>query len=337
MIRRPPRSTLSSSSAASDVYKRQVSTQSTGGLADCMSKLHPHAQEFVPPPSNHVTALSMEASAEAGPPEGQPPPCTTPLEVLLPLAQADDAQRFGNELYHLLERGGQYRPVCKVLRQVLLQTPCTDRFVVVATQQLAAIGATMASFRVLLDVYLEVVLEEGVAPSQDARCAAAKIMPHVAPMVAVLVVKSFQLREHRQPGASEEDLLAIVFGYISSGDAAGAAVFAIGLSLQPLIPEEVACNQILRPLLHSQIYTAERYAKSYPPIQPALVEMLLASTKDSGKAAAKMAGRFHIPLSQIPGLELCRQRASLMWALRKQVRTGAVLVADHRISQHGRT
>eukprot|EP00658_Telonema_sp_P-2_P028293 TRINITY_DN216_c0_g1_i3.p2 TRINITY_DN216_c0_g1~~TRINITY_DN216_c0_g1_i3.p2 ORF type:complete len:106 (+),score=21.46 TRINITY_DN216_c0_g1_i3:84-401(+) len=30
MIRRPPRSPLSSSSAASDVYKRQVSTQSTG-------------------------------------------------------------------------------------------------------------------------------------------------------------------------------------------------------------------------------------------------------------------------------------------------------------------
>eukprot|EP00656_Telonema_subtile_P017077 TRINITY_DN19087_c0_g1_i1.p1 TRINITY_DN19087_c0_g1~~TRINITY_DN19087_c0_g1_i1.p1 ORF type:complete len:105 (+),score=26.29 TRINITY_DN19087_c0_g1_i1:47-361(+) len=30
MNRRPPRSTLSSSSAASDVYKRQVSTQSTG-------------------------------------------------------------------------------------------------------------------------------------------------------------------------------------------------------------------------------------------------------------------------------------------------------------------
>eukprot|EP00658_Telonema_sp_P-2_P084326 TRINITY_DN9333_c0_g1_i4.p1 TRINITY_DN9333_c0_g1~~TRINITY_DN9333_c0_g1_i4.p1 ORF type:complete len:187 (-),score=29.65 TRINITY_DN9333_c0_g1_i4:664-1224(-) len=33
MIRRPPRSTLSSSSAASDVYKRQVSTQSTGVFA----------------------------------------------------------------------------------------------------------------------------------------------------------------------------------------------------------------------------------------------------------------------------------------------------------------
>eukprot|EP00656_Telonema_subtile_P001935 TRINITY_DN1083_c0_g1_i5.p1 TRINITY_DN1083_c0_g1~~TRINITY_DN1083_c0_g1_i5.p1 ORF type:complete len:698 (-),score=169.35 TRINITY_DN1083_c0_g1_i5:100-2193(-) len=34
MIRRPPRSTLSSSSAASDVYKRQVSTQSTGSAGD---------------------------------------------------------------------------------------------------------------------------------------------------------------------------------------------------------------------------------------------------------------------------------------------------------------
>eukprot|EP00657_Telonema_sp_P-1_P002090 TRINITY_DN14_c0_g1_i4.p1 TRINITY_DN14_c0_g1~~TRINITY_DN14_c0_g1_i4.p1 ORF type:complete len:119 (-),score=46.20 TRINITY_DN14_c0_g1_i4:81-437(-) len=32
MIRRPPRSTQSRSSAASDVYKRQVSTQSTGPL-----------------------------------------------------------------------------------------------------------------------------------------------------------------------------------------------------------------------------------------------------------------------------------------------------------------
>eukprot|EP00657_Telonema_sp_P-1_P004166 TRINITY_DN1962_c0_g1_i12.p2 TRINITY_DN1962_c0_g1~~TRINITY_DN1962_c0_g1_i12.p2 ORF type:complete len:110 (-),score=63.49 TRINITY_DN1962_c0_g1_i12:110-439(-) len=32
MIRRPPRSTQSRSSAASDVYKRQVSTQSTGSL-----------------------------------------------------------------------------------------------------------------------------------------------------------------------------------------------------------------------------------------------------------------------------------------------------------------
>eukprot|EP00657_Telonema_sp_P-1_P010110 TRINITY_DN43_c0_g1_i21.p3 TRINITY_DN43_c0_g1~~TRINITY_DN43_c0_g1_i21.p3 ORF type:complete len:111 (+),score=21.06 TRINITY_DN43_c0_g1_i21:143-475(+) len=34
MIRRPPRSTQSRSSAASDVYKRQVSTQSTGDQAN---------------------------------------------------------------------------------------------------------------------------------------------------------------------------------------------------------------------------------------------------------------------------------------------------------------
>eukprot|EP00658_Telonema_sp_P-2_P048792 TRINITY_DN3710_c0_g1_i13.p1 TRINITY_DN3710_c0_g1~~TRINITY_DN3710_c0_g1_i13.p1 ORF type:complete len:214 (+),score=33.25 TRINITY_DN3710_c0_g1_i13:114-755(+) len=38
MIRRPPRSTLSSSSAASDVYKRQVSTQSTGSAHKDMGK-----------------------------------------------------------------------------------------------------------------------------------------------------------------------------------------------------------------------------------------------------------------------------------------------------------
>eukprot|EP00658_Telonema_sp_P-2_P004392 TRINITY_DN11644_c0_g1_i2.p1 TRINITY_DN11644_c0_g1~~TRINITY_DN11644_c0_g1_i2.p1 ORF type:complete len:147 (-),score=37.37 TRINITY_DN11644_c0_g1_i2:49-489(-) len=38
MIRRPPRSTLSSSSAASDVYKRQVSTQSTGTRRRRMGK-----------------------------------------------------------------------------------------------------------------------------------------------------------------------------------------------------------------------------------------------------------------------------------------------------------
>eukprot|EP00658_Telonema_sp_P-2_P080730 TRINITY_DN809_c0_g1_i9.p1 TRINITY_DN809_c0_g1~~TRINITY_DN809_c0_g1_i9.p1 ORF type:complete len:693 (+),score=141.47 TRINITY_DN809_c0_g1_i9:136-2214(+) len=39
MIRRPPRSTLSSSSAASDVYKRQVSTQSTGSRRRAMPRV----------------------------------------------------------------------------------------------------------------------------------------------------------------------------------------------------------------------------------------------------------------------------------------------------------
>eukprot|EP00656_Telonema_subtile_P015482 TRINITY_DN18120_c0_g1_i1.p1 TRINITY_DN18120_c0_g1~~TRINITY_DN18120_c0_g1_i1.p1 ORF type:complete len:276 (-),score=67.94 TRINITY_DN18120_c0_g1_i1:290-1117(-) len=42
MIRRPPRSTLSSSSAASDVYKRQVSTQSTGAAERHLTREQPH-------------------------------------------------------------------------------------------------------------------------------------------------------------------------------------------------------------------------------------------------------------------------------------------------------
>eukprot|EP00656_Telonema_subtile_P057510 TRINITY_DN947_c0_g1_i12.p1 TRINITY_DN947_c0_g1~~TRINITY_DN947_c0_g1_i12.p1 ORF type:complete len:521 (-),score=151.18 TRINITY_DN947_c0_g1_i12:646-2208(-) len=52
MIRRPPRSTLSSSSAASDVYKRQVSTQSTGVLTyPAMSNTteHKEAENFDTP------------------------------------------------------------------------------------------------------------------------------------------------------------------------------------------------------------------------------------------------------------------------------------------------
>eukprot|EP01102_Stenamoeba_stenopodia_P015791 TRINITY_DN543_c0_g1_i2.p1 TRINITY_DN543_c0_g1~~TRINITY_DN543_c0_g1_i2.p1 ORF type:complete len:102 (-),score=14.15 TRINITY_DN543_c0_g1_i2:131-436(-) len=39
MIRRPPRSTRVRSSAASDVYKRQVSTQSTGDFTTLQHKL----------------------------------------------------------------------------------------------------------------------------------------------------------------------------------------------------------------------------------------------------------------------------------------------------------
>eukprot|EP00658_Telonema_sp_P-2_P016529 TRINITY_DN1641_c0_g1_i7.p1 TRINITY_DN1641_c0_g1~~TRINITY_DN1641_c0_g1_i7.p1 ORF type:complete len:432 (-),score=74.73 TRINITY_DN1641_c0_g1_i7:167-1462(-) len=50
MIRRPPRSTLSSSSAASDVYKRQVSTQSTGTLSRNMplARLPRRSSELYP-------------------------------------------------------------------------------------------------------------------------------------------------------------------------------------------------------------------------------------------------------------------------------------------------
>eukprot|EP00831_Metopus_contortus_P078650 TRINITY_DN7652_c0_g1_i4.p1 TRINITY_DN7652_c0_g1~~TRINITY_DN7652_c0_g1_i4.p1 ORF type:complete len:129 (-),score=26.00 TRINITY_DN7652_c0_g1_i4:178-564(-) len=44
MIRRPPRSTQGVSSAASDVYKRQVSTQSTWGHKDLIPFLPPEQQ-----------------------------------------------------------------------------------------------------------------------------------------------------------------------------------------------------------------------------------------------------------------------------------------------------
>eukprot|EP00656_Telonema_subtile_P045343 TRINITY_DN515_c0_g1_i1.p1 TRINITY_DN515_c0_g1~~TRINITY_DN515_c0_g1_i1.p1 ORF type:complete len:277 (-),score=49.15 TRINITY_DN515_c0_g1_i1:549-1379(-) len=72
MIRRPPRSTLSSSSAASDVYKRQVSTQSTGNdqylkMAgrDKRWKRLPDLWEYVVPlgTTPEGEALSHEADA----------------------------------------------------------------------------------------------------------------------------------------------------------------------------------------------------------------------------------------------------------------------------------
>eukprot|EP00658_Telonema_sp_P-2_P032015 TRINITY_DN2381_c0_g1_i6.p1 TRINITY_DN2381_c0_g1~~TRINITY_DN2381_c0_g1_i6.p1 ORF type:complete len:180 (+),score=22.49 TRINITY_DN2381_c0_g1_i6:112-651(+) len=60
MIRRPPRSTLSSSSAASDVYKRQVSTQSTGRRACGM------VQNTLAPPDEFVL-LSADDLPDAHP------------------------------------------------------------------------------------------------------------------------------------------------------------------------------------------------------------------------------------------------------------------------------
>eukprot|EP00656_Telonema_subtile_P009011 TRINITY_DN1420_c0_g1_i7.p1 TRINITY_DN1420_c0_g1~~TRINITY_DN1420_c0_g1_i7.p1 ORF type:complete len:286 (-),score=82.01 TRINITY_DN1420_c0_g1_i7:95-952(-) len=65
MIRRPPRSTLSSSSAASDVYKRQVSTQSTGTRATNMSpvKCALFAALFVAFAVGHADVVKEEIDA----------------------------------------------------------------------------------------------------------------------------------------------------------------------------------------------------------------------------------------------------------------------------------
>eukprot|EP00658_Telonema_sp_P-2_P009650 TRINITY_DN13597_c0_g1_i3.p1 TRINITY_DN13597_c0_g1~~TRINITY_DN13597_c0_g1_i3.p1 ORF type:complete len:233 (-),score=58.42 TRINITY_DN13597_c0_g1_i3:156-854(-) len=58
MIRRPPRSTLSSSSAASDVYKRQVSTQSTGYYKESWASSC--VGGVVPPPAVNVTCYKCK-------------------------------------------------------------------------------------------------------------------------------------------------------------------------------------------------------------------------------------------------------------------------------------
>src|SRR5665648_323760 len=57
MIRRPPRSTLSSSSAASDVYKRQVGH---GGVVT-------HPQAVVDPAAQVLGEVAVEVAADRGP------------------------------------------------------------------------------------------------------------------------------------------------------------------------------------------------------------------------------------------------------------------------------
>eukprot|EP00658_Telonema_sp_P-2_P016287 TRINITY_DN16314_c0_g1_i1.p1 TRINITY_DN16314_c0_g1~~TRINITY_DN16314_c0_g1_i1.p1 ORF type:complete len:296 (-),score=84.73 TRINITY_DN16314_c0_g1_i1:278-1165(-) len=64
MIRRPPRSTLSSSSAASDVYKRQVSTQSTGIRQRVMGICDSSDAKDRFPSERPATAQEEEAAAQ---------------------------------------------------------------------------------------------------------------------------------------------------------------------------------------------------------------------------------------------------------------------------------
>eukprot|EP00658_Telonema_sp_P-2_P043894 TRINITY_DN3176_c0_g1_i7.p1 TRINITY_DN3176_c0_g1~~TRINITY_DN3176_c0_g1_i7.p1 ORF type:complete len:317 (+),score=33.09 TRINITY_DN3176_c0_g1_i7:109-1059(+) len=62
MIRRPPRSTLSSSSAASDVYKRQVSTQSTGHSSwrmGWLEAMNPRLPRQAPPTTSAKPDLKL--------------------------------------------------------------------------------------------------------------------------------------------------------------------------------------------------------------------------------------------------------------------------------------
>src|SRR5678809_1542910 len=61
MIRRPPRSTLDRSSAASDVYKRQI--QILGGVVGSKKPVHPNDHVNMGQSSNDVIPTAMHVSA----------------------------------------------------------------------------------------------------------------------------------------------------------------------------------------------------------------------------------------------------------------------------------
>eukprot|EP00658_Telonema_sp_P-2_P019084 TRINITY_DN17491_c0_g1_i2.p1 TRINITY_DN17491_c0_g1~~TRINITY_DN17491_c0_g1_i2.p1 ORF type:complete len:177 (+),score=58.16 TRINITY_DN17491_c0_g1_i2:68-598(+) len=61
MIRRPPRSTLSSSSAASDVYKRQVNLDMGGGYYE--DETHESREVYTAPTAASSTAYSFSTAA----------------------------------------------------------------------------------------------------------------------------------------------------------------------------------------------------------------------------------------------------------------------------------
>eukprot|EP00656_Telonema_subtile_P026074 TRINITY_DN28063_c0_g1_i4.p1 TRINITY_DN28063_c0_g1~~TRINITY_DN28063_c0_g1_i4.p1 ORF type:complete len:520 (+),score=157.86 TRINITY_DN28063_c0_g1_i4:157-1716(+) len=246
--------------------------------------------------------------------------------------RANDSHAFAVVLHSLLEEGRHFRAVCDVLPDVLALAPVMSKFVVESTVHLGAVGATMASFRVLLDVYAELLRDNSeLAPTAQVRQQAKAVLAtgSLAPAPCALMVKALQLRQHNDPGLSDEELVAALFVYVDQGDVVGASAFGAGLQLQALVPSQLACEKILAPLIQQgQIGAAEKYAKGHPEIQPSLVLMVLEQGQQ-GKVAAKMAARFKIPLSSVPGLELERQTASLMWAMRKQnVDMAVSIVAD---------
>eukprot|EP00658_Telonema_sp_P-2_P072139 TRINITY_DN61324_c0_g1_i2.p1 TRINITY_DN61324_c0_g1~~TRINITY_DN61324_c0_g1_i2.p1 ORF type:complete len:185 (-),score=11.68 TRINITY_DN61324_c0_g1_i2:110-664(-) len=73
MMRRPPRSTLSSSSAASDVYKRQIPSNF---LQNCKSFTN------TPPHNNNNTTAPLLATLPPRPPRSNPPPTTATITSL---------------------------------------------------------------------------------------------------------------------------------------------------------------------------------------------------------------------------------------------------------------
>eukprot|EP00656_Telonema_subtile_P045945 TRINITY_DN5221_c0_g2_i1.p1 TRINITY_DN5221_c0_g2~~TRINITY_DN5221_c0_g2_i1.p1 ORF type:complete len:354 (+),score=92.56 TRINITY_DN5221_c0_g2_i1:75-1136(+) len=97
MIRRPPRSTLSSSSAASDVYKRQVSTQSTGVAARTMDRVGILASHLEDSVEATVLYYSPEEEASASPSNT----IRCPKRILNGRGRAHSLQDHGFELRSL--------------------------------------------------------------------------------------------------------------------------------------------------------------------------------------------------------------------------------------------
>eukprot|EP00658_Telonema_sp_P-2_P003757 TRINITY_DN11408_c0_g1_i1.p1 TRINITY_DN11408_c0_g1~~TRINITY_DN11408_c0_g1_i1.p1 ORF type:complete len:405 (+),score=35.55 TRINITY_DN11408_c0_g1_i1:106-1320(+) len=91
MIRRPPRSTLSSSSAASDVYKRQtIDGDGKGALLQDIMTFEANVKRSLIDGKRYALFSTTTHNEEAGPPEGEPCglcvvfPCTVLLALLRP-------------------------------------------------------------------------------------------------------------------------------------------------------------------------------------------------------------------------------------------------------------
>eukprot|EP00658_Telonema_sp_P-2_P012990 TRINITY_DN14937_c0_g1_i1.p1 TRINITY_DN14937_c0_g1~~TRINITY_DN14937_c0_g1_i1.p1 ORF type:complete len:151 (-),score=30.45 TRINITY_DN14937_c0_g1_i1:177-629(-) len=114
MIRRPPRSTLSSSSAASDVYKRQISSVMASSLGDMTSGSEPAptstATPVYEPPKSEPTPLTPEApeAPEAIPDTG---PSDQVRESMFVVAERFEGPREGYFFGTGVDGTGYYRDV----------------------------------------------------------------------------------------------------------------------------------------------------------------------------------------------------------------------------------
>eukprot|EP00656_Telonema_subtile_P056946 TRINITY_DN9254_c0_g1_i2.p1 TRINITY_DN9254_c0_g1~~TRINITY_DN9254_c0_g1_i2.p1 ORF type:complete len:262 (+),score=71.27 TRINITY_DN9254_c0_g1_i2:57-842(+) len=146
MIRRPPRSTLSSSSAASDVYKRQVLTPSgavTG--AAMLSEGHPLLLA-VPSPAPAVEAVEAHFSQHPLPKGINGPEASTELFASLRATRGDQPWVRGLHLV-LYELAGPEALVCEDLAPGEAIRVLTD-----SVEDLALVNVLVGGFAAELDL-----------------------------------------------------------------------------------------------------------------------------------------------------------------------------------------